>query len=608
MYALSRLMLILAVELFAAATALACGSGVIWGWMVLVLCVLSAVRRSTKSLSAYGTAAWATAEKLQRAGMIQAQRGLIVGRLIAPRGLDVTGRLFTLFSRHVAAKEACEQFTAPANRKGGGELVRLPDAVHTAVFAPTGVGKGVSCVVPFLLTSEDSCFVVDFKGELAGLTAEFRLRMGHEIVLLDPFGSCDKYDLPFDNATLNPLEFIDRNSPTAIDDCIALAQALVVRGEEKGDGVHFLDAAEMYISGILATVVQYGQNDLGTRSLQTVRDILANPQKLETAIKLMCESEAWQGMLSRMGGQLTHFVDREKASALTTSSRFLRFLDTIAVAQSTKKSSFDPKTLRDGKMTVYLVLPPDYMHSHSALLRMWIVSLLRSVVKGGLSTAHVVNGVLDEASSLGHLQIVDDMLAIGRGFSIRLQFYYQSVGQLKKCFPDGQDQTFMSNVTQVFFGVNDQQTADYVSQRLGEGTIVAESGGFSRGRTRQNSSGSGSGSVSYSTNTNHNWQQLGRRLAKPEEVTALDPRVAITFTPGVPPISTRLVRYYEEKSLFEKNAPVREVGPALWMLLKSALLLLLAGLVVLAAADEHSTRTRHEQFSRQVFWPIQGKH
>jgi type IV secretion system protein VirD4 len=190
--------------------------------------------------------------------------------------------------------------------------------------------------------------------------------------------------LPYARAALNPLDFIDKDSPTAIDDCNALAQAIVVRGAEKGDGVHFLDAAEMFISGIIATVVQYGQKDKGTRSLQKVREILASPQELETAIKLMCESDAWQGMLSRMGGQLTHFVDREKASALTTSARFLRFLDTIAVAESTKTSSFDPAKLRSNLMTVYLVLPPDYMHSHSALLRMWIVTLLRSVVKGGL--------------------------------------------------------------------------------------------------------------------------------------------------------------------------------------------------------------------------------
>ena len=39
---------------------------------------------------------------------------------------------------------------------------------------------------------------------------------------------------------------------------------------------------------------------------------------------------------------------------------------------------------------------------------------------------------------------------------------------------------------------------------------------------------------------------MARRLLKPEEVATLDPRIAITFAPGTPPIWTRLVRYYEK--------------------------------------------------------------
>ena len=46
-----------------------------------------------------------------------------------------------------------------------------------------------------------------------------------------------------------------------------------------------------------------------------------------------------------------------------------------------------------------------------------------------------VHFVLDEAASLGHLQILEDMLAIGRGYGIRLQFYLQAMGILKGMFP-----------------------------------------------------------------------------------------------------------------------------------------------------------------------------
>jgi type IV secretion system protein VirD4 len=159
-----------------------------------------------------------------------------------------------------------------------------------------------------------------------------------------------------------------------------------------------------------------------------------------------------------------------------------------------------------------------------------------------------VHFILDEAASLQHLDCIDDALALGRGYGIRLQFYFQSCAQAKKNFPDGQEQTLFSNTTQVFFAVNDQQTAELVSSRLGEYTAVVASGGTSSGRSNSVSSGAhGSSSSGGSSNSSSNWQQQARKLLKPEEVIALSQRTAITFTPGLPPICTTLIRYYEEK-------------------------------------------------------------
>ncbi|MBC7820633.1 MAG: type IV secretory system conjugative DNA transfer family protein, partial [Planctomycetaceae bacterium] len=120
----------------------------------------------------------------------------------------------------------------------------------------------------------------------------------------------------------------------------------------------------------------------------------------------------------------------------------------------------------------------------------------------------------------------------------------------KKCFPNGQDQTLLSNTTQVFFGVAEMGTADMVSARLGEHTIIVESGGTSDGGSWQNSMGAQpQQSSGHSYNTSRNWQQQARKLLNPEEVIGLPSRVAITFMPGMPPICTMLLRYYEEPKL-----------------------------------------------------------
>ena len=157
-----------------------------------------------------------------------------------------------------------------------------------------------------------------------------------------------------------------------------------------------------------------------------------------------------------------------------------------------------------------------------------------------------VHVLCDECSSLGRMEQISDVLAIGRGYGIRMQLYYQDLGQIRKCWPDGADQNLLANTTQVFFGVNDQATAEYVSNRLGEQTIVVASGGTSTGQSSQSSTqGQGSSSHSHSTTSNQNWSQIGRKLLKPEEVTALNPRTAIVLAPGVPPIATTLCRYDE---------------------------------------------------------------
>lgn len=530
MYTLLRLTLILVVLIAAYAAVLLLAAFPLL-WLAIVGLGVWRLGGSASRSIAHGSARWAgpddASHLLEGSGPILGHMSGRVSRLWALR---------SLFASRLTPREACRRFLAAFWNTSDRPLVRLSSAVHTAVFAPTGVGKGVSCVVPYLLTCPESMVVIDFKGENVKLTANARRTMGHRVVVLDPYNMTSQ-----EPDTFNPLEFIDRDSHTALDDCRDLAEALVVRtGEEKEP--HWADSAEVWIAAMTALIVHIAKGE--DKSLQAVRTLLTSPGEMQAAINLMCRSDAMDGMLARLGHQLTHFKDKELSSTLTTTNRFLRFLDTRAIADSTKRSSFDPSDLLKGKMTVYLVLPPDRMRAQSALLRLWIGSMLRAVVKGGLQNSSKVHFVLDEAAALGHMDALEDAVDKYRGYGVRLLFLYQSLGQLKKCFPDGQEQTLLSNVTQVFFGVNDQQTAEYVSARLGEATITTESGGTNRGSSIQRSPQGET--TSFSSGDNANWQYMGRKLLKPEEVTALPERVAVTFVPGVPPIATRLVRFYEK--------------------------------------------------------------
>ena len=83
---------------------------------------------------------------------------------------------------------------------------------------------------------------VDFKGENARITAKARRAMGHKVVLLDPFKVVTQTPDSF-----NPLDFIEANSPNALDECRDLAESLVVRTGSDQDP-HWNDSSEVNIA------------------------------------------------------------------------------------------------------------------------------------------------------------------------------------------------------------------------------------------------------------------------------------------------------------------------------------------------------------------------
>jgi type IV secretion system protein VirD4 len=373
MYKIQRVMLMTTVSLYVLSIIVLCLRAGKGGWVILAILFAVAFRRKAKQLWAYGTGSWAKRGAMVRAGMLSAGSGLILGRLTEKPG--PLAKIKAIFDRGLSAKAACEAFAST-----GKELIRLPERTpHTLVCAPSGAGKGVSVIIPWLQTCNESAVVVDPKGENAAITAETRRKMGQDVRLLDPWHLITDHP-----DTLNPLDYIDHSSTRAVDECNSVANALVVRtGQEKEP--HWNDKAEAFLSATIAASVFYGQRDKGTRSLLKVADMLSNPTELQLVIKLMKESpEVWGGSLARMGGQLSHSSGEELSSTLSTVSRFIRFLNTPAVAESVHTSSFDPSQLRRGKLTCYLILPTEFLSSHAAVMRLWLVSLMGSVVRGGL--------------------------------------------------------------------------------------------------------------------------------------------------------------------------------------------------------------------------------
>ena len=308
--------------------------------------------------------------------------GLIIGQVQGKPGYWEGVK--ALFDRRLAAGDAVTTFLQSCQgylARKPQHLVRLTpkQAVHTLVAAPTGVGKGRSCIVPFLLTCDEPCVVIDIKGgENAKKTAKAREKMGHRVVLADPFRVVTDHP-----DTYNPMGFICPASPTAIDDCRSQAEAAVVRSGHETDRF-WDDSAEIWLGSMMCAIVAFAPPH--QRSLQSVRAQLADAAKRDATIDMMCKSQQWQGMLSRFGQSLKNYQGKTLDTVLAATNRHIAWLDSIAVAESISQSSFNPADLLKGKMTVYLILPTEHIRTLSALLRLWIGSMLRVCITGGLQT------------------------------------------------------------------------------------------------------------------------------------------------------------------------------------------------------------------------------
>jgi type IV secretion system protein VirD4 len=521
------------------------------------LCVLLALlERKFRPTNAYGSARFANRKDLKAAGMLDGELMLGHDQPERPSFWPSLYRLFTAppdRSFEVYRKSMAAMFGPYWDVNI--PLIRAQADRNLLTVIPTGGGKGVGFLIPTLLTnSETSAVVLDPKGELYTRTAGARRWMGQDIVRIDPFGVCGQGG---QRGTYNPLSLIDPDSPRAVTDAAALAQALVVRGNETES--HWGDMAETIISTMILFVVRYAVPR--ERTLLTVREVIADNEAFTGALATAKESDAYGGALARMAGSLNHLEGRERASVLVAACRHLAWLDSTLVAASLAgdSDSFDPAQLTKAgqrKVTVYLILPPDMLSNLNRLMRVWLTGFFSRLAATPLQEERKCLFFLDEAGSLKAMPSLLQAITVLRGYGVRTWLFLQARSQLKSLFPENEDaKTALANFdTQCFAGIRDKEQAEELSAYIGDTTILVESRQASTGKSHTSPSWIGifvdsQRHAPFSDTTQEGESttqtQVGRRLLKTEEILNLPERSVLILAKNVPPILARMIRYYE---------------------------------------------------------------
>jgi len=418
---------------------------------------------------------------------------------------------------------------------GTGRLLRYDGPAHLITLAPTRAGKGVGTVIPNLLAVDRSVLVIDPKGENARIAGEARRRFG-TVHVLDPFEVSGH-----PSACYNPLDRLTSDGLDLGEDAASLTEALVMDPAGQVQEAHWNEEAKAILGGLIMFCVCHEDRD--RRSLATVREYLTlPPDRLKALLELMQDSDAAGGLIARAANRFVGKADREAASVLSNAQRHTHFLDSPRIARCLARSDFAFSDLRHRITSVFLVLPPNRMDAYSRWLRLLVSQALQDIARDAEALTATTGAqdapqrlkapalfLLDEFAALGRLEAVERAMGLMAGYGLQLWPILQDMSQLRDLYGDRAN-TFIANAgVQQVFGVNDFETAKWLSQMIGQETSRFQTDSFKPG--------------DCPSFANH---LTGRDLLTPDEIMQMPPNVQLLRIQGQPSALAQKLRYYAD--------------------------------------------------------------
>lgn len=385
--------------------------------------------------------------------------------------------------------------------KHQGQLLGYGDDKPIVTVAAARSGKTATVLKPALFTYPGSMLVLDPKGELAAETAEHRQRiLEQDVYVLDKDG-CSGVPA----SSFNPLAELDWTSPTIVDQVDSLCETIIL-DEHGSEGSHWTNSARALVRGLILHTLLMRESE---RNLVTVRQLLmlTYPPLQQLQAKLQAEGSkdaaeatqnalfmemaaqgnAFGGALAGAGTSFLRKASRERSSIISTAETQLRFLDSLPLQASLRRSDFKLKDLADRPMTIYLCLPSGQMATHFRWLRLIVRQALAALEQRGpweRGRPHIIF-LMEEFATLGYLPIMEQAAAYFPGMGVKLWAVLQDLTQLQRHYKAAW-QTFLGNASVLqFFGTGDKVTLDYISDRLGSLSFVrGQFGGESDDKAR----------------------------------------------------------------------------------------------------------------------------
>ena len=490
--------------------AIAGGSGLV---AVVVAIGMSVWRsRQSKLVTTYGSARWANADDVRKAGLNQ------------PAGV--------FLGLH------------------DGQYLRHEGPEHVLTFAPTRSGKGVGLVVPTLLSWPASAVVHDIKGENWSITAGWRSRFSH-CLLFNPTDT--------KSAAYNPLLEVRRGAHE-VRDVQNIADILVDPEGALERRNHWEKTSHALLVGAILHVLYAGED----KTLRGVANFLSDPAcPFELTLHRMMTTRhlgADQGnkphpVVASAAREVLNKSDNERSGVLSTAMSFLGLYRDPTVAEVTSRCDWRIADLISAKhpVSLYLVVPPSDISRTKPLVRLILNQIGRRLTESldgsdGIARRHKLLLMLDEFPALGRLDFFETALAFMAGYGIRSFLIAQSLNQIDKAY--GQNHSILDNChVRVTFATNDERTAKRISETLGTATELRAQRNYAGHRL-----------APWLGHLMVSRQETARPLLTPGEVMQLPPDEAVVMVSSVAPIKAKKLRYFADANFKRRVLPPPTLG------------------------------------------------
>lgn len=444
--------------------------------------------RRAKKLAAnmedlYGSSRWAQRKDLEKAGLLQQQKGLL---LCAWRETE------------------------------GGPLQYLYDDSdrHVINAAATGTGKSASLGIANALLWYGSMLVVDIKRELYQASAGFRQSQGHVCLKFEPLN-------PEESVKINPLAWIRFETRFEVSDVQKFTEGIASPANEGAESSHWNDTSTSLLDGVVLHEAYKSKIKRGR--MVTMTDISASLSPLfkpptkkrakssaeaagspEKKKKPKVDPSGFTQYLAEMAtfvhdpeGRMnwrdpegrptrTHPVVREKAmealqrdvkeasSVLSTAKKRFRLYSDPLVQQATNGCDVEIEQLVDHvqPVSLYLVIPPSEKRRLAPLIRIILLMVLGRLTEKQVVRRHKLLILADEFPTLGYMAPMEDALSYVRSYGIRFLLFVQNFSQISSPKRYGSDNEIVPNCQiKILFTISDLKTAKYASEEIGPQTI-----------------------------------------------------------------------------------------------------------------------------------------